>query len=129
MRSSFQNNSGGVFCSYSSLLLRRSLSINPERSFRHLFHTVLQSEDDLHSVLSYDTLKAVVNVKELFISVVVSVDSRESKDNIVLSCDINNTASINYRSTVRKVVRHSNHKIRRDREPSRFQNHRIMEAM
>ena len=37
------------------------------KSFRHLFHTVLQSEDDLHSVLSmdhlYDTLKAVVNVK------------------------------------------------------------------
>ena len=32
--------------------------------------------------------------------VVVSVDSRESKGNIVLSCDINNTASIYYRSTV-----------------------------
>ena len=35
------------------------------QSFRHLFHTVLQSEDDLYSVLSmdhlYDTLKAVCN--------------------------------------------------------------------
>ena len=75
------------------------------QSFRHLFHIVLQSEDDLHSVLSmdhlYDTLKAVVNVKELFIPVV----GKESKGNIVLSCDINNTASINYRSTARKVVR------------------------
>ena len=38
------------------------------------------------------------------------------------------SASINYRSTARKVVRHSNHKIR-DLEPSRFQNHRIMPAM
>ena len=47
----------------------------------------------------------------------------------MLSCDINNTASISYRSTARKVVRHSNHKIRRDREPSRFQNHRIMQGM
>ena len=74
------------------------------------------------------TLKAVVNVKELFKPVVVSVDSRESKGNIVLSCE-DNTASIDYRSTARKVVRHSNHKIRRDWEPSRFKNNRIMEAM
>ena len=39
----------------------------------------------------------------------------------MLSCDMDDTASINYRSTARKVVRHSNHKMRRDREPSRFQ--------
>ena len=47
----------------------------------------------------------------------------------MLSCDINNTASNNYRSTARKVVKHSNRKMRRDWEPSRFQNHRIMQAM
>ena len=77
------------------------------QAFGHLFHTVLQSEDDLYFALSidhlYDTLEAVVNVKELFIPVVVSFDSRESKGNVVLSCDTNNTASINYRSTARKV--------------------------
>ena len=47
----------------------------------------------------------------------------------MLSCDINITASTKYRSTARKTVRHSNHKIRRDREPSRFQNHRVMQAI
>ena len=68
-------------------LIVEKITINQPRkvmisqSFRHLFHTVLQSEDDLHSVLSidhlYDTLNTVVNVKELFIPDVVSVDSRE----------------------------------------------------
>ena len=47
------------------------------QSFRHLFPTVLQSEDDLHSVLSidhlYDTLNAVVNVKELFLYLLLLV--------------------------------------------------------
>ena len=52
--------------------------------------------------------------------VVLIAGNQIFKGNIVLSCDMNSTASNNYKLTARKVVKHSNHKMRRDREPSRF---------